>query len=103
MLHQLILYDRIILSKRYVFMELICDLSLSLSLSLPPSLPLSLSLSLQEKSEVSYVGYANLPNQVFRKAVKKGFQFSLMVVGMYIFYIHKYIYNQLTSFEVLSV
>ncbi|XP_019849327.1 PREDICTED: septin-7-like isoform X2 [Amphimedon queenslandica] len=35
----------------------------------------------KEKAEVSYVGYANLPNQVFRKAVKRGFQFSLMVVG----------------------
>ena len=29
----------------------------------------------------SYVGFANLPNQVFRKSVKKGFQFTLMVVG----------------------
>lgn len=28
-----------------------------------------------------YVGFANLPNQVFRKAVKKGFEFTLMVVG----------------------
>lgn len=28
-----------------------------------------------------YVGFANLPNQVHRKAVKKGFQFTLMVVG----------------------
>ena len=28
-----------------------------------------------------YVGFANLPNQVFRKSVKKGFQFTLMVVG----------------------
>eukprot|EP00112_Aurelia_sp_Birch-Aquarium-sp1_P023176 Seg68.8 transcript_id=Seg68.8/GoldUCD/mRNA.D3Y31 product=Septin-7 protein_id=Seg68.8/GoldUCD/D3Y31 len=29
----------------------------------------------------SYVGFANLPNQVFRKSVKRGFQFTLMVVG----------------------
>ena len=29
----------------------------------------------------NYVGFANLPNQVFRKAVKRGFQFTLMVVG----------------------
>lgn len=29
-----------------------------------------------------YVGFANLPNQVYRKAVKKGFEFTLMVVGM---------------------
>ncbi|XP_066963312.1 septin-7 isoform X9 [Macrobrachium rosenbergii] len=28
-----------------------------------------------------YVGFANLPNQVYRKAVKRGFEFSLMVVG----------------------
>jgi hypothetical protein len=30
-----------------------------------------------------YVGFANLPNQVYRKAVKKGFDFTLMVVGAY--------------------
>ena len=28
-----------------------------------------------------YVGFANLPNQVYRKSVKKGFEFNLMVVG----------------------
>jgi len=28
-----------------------------------------------------YVGFANMPNQVYRKAVKKGFEFTLMVVG----------------------
>lgn len=28
-----------------------------------------------------YVGFANLPNQVYRKAVKRGFDFTLMVVG----------------------
>ncbi|KAK8778542.1 hypothetical protein V5799_020116 [Amblyomma americanum] len=28
-----------------------------------------------------YVGFANLPNQVYRKAVKKGFEFNLMVAG----------------------
>lgn len=28
-----------------------------------------------------YVGFANLPNQVYRKAVKRGFEFTLMVVG----------------------
>lgn len=30
-----------------------------------------------------YVGFANLPNQVYRKAVKRGFDFTLMVVGKY--------------------
>lgn len=33
------------------------------------------------KELVQYVGFANLPNQVYRKAVKKGFEFTLMVVG----------------------
>lgn len=28
-----------------------------------------------------YVGFANLPNQVYRKSVKKGFEFNLMVIG----------------------
>lgn len=28
-----------------------------------------------------YVGFANLPHQVHRKSVKKGFEFTLMVVG----------------------
>ena len=27
------------------------------------------------------MGFANLPNQVYRKSVKRGFEFSLMVVG----------------------
>lgn len=33
------------------------------------------------KEDGSYVGYASLPNQVYRKSVKKGFDFTLMVVG----------------------
>ena len=33
------------------------------------------------KEMASYVGFANLPNQVHRKSVKKGFEFTLMVVG----------------------
>nr|XP_032800558.1 septin-2-like isoform X2 [Petromyzon marinus] len=32
-------------------------------------------------SEGTYLGFANLPNQVHRKSVKKGFEFTLMVVG----------------------
>lgn len=35
-----------------------------------------------------YVGFANLPNQVHRKSVKKGFQFTCMVVGKVIWRIH---------------
>jgi len=33
------------------------------------------------KETDGYVGFANLPNQVYRKSVKKGFEFTLMVVG----------------------
>lgn len=29
----------------------------------------------------NYVGFVNLPNQVYRKSVKRGFEFTLMVVG----------------------
>lgn len=32
-----------------------------------------------------YVGFANLPNQIHRKSVKRGFEFTLMVVGKLIF------------------
>lgn len=32
-------------------------------------------------SSSTYVGFANLPNQVHRKFVKKGFEFTLMVLG----------------------
>jgi septin 7 len=38
-------------------------------------------VSEMDKARTNYVGFANLPNQVFRKAVKKGFQFTLMVAG----------------------
>jgi septin 2 len=32
-------------------------------------------------TETGYLGFANLPNQVHRKYVKKGFEFTLMIVG----------------------
>jgi len=35
----------------------------------------------QPKALESYVGFANLPNQLYRKSVKQGFEFTLMVVG----------------------
>uniref|UniRef100_H2LXV0 Septin n=1 Tax=Oryzias latipes TaxID=8090 RepID=H2LXV0_ORYLA len=35
----------------------------------------------QPKTLEAYVGFANLPNQVYRKSVKRGFEFTLMVVG----------------------
>nr|XP_046153711.1 septin-5-like isoform X1 [Oncorhynchus gorbuscha] len=34
-----------------------------------------------EDQDREYVGFATLPNQVHRKSVKKGFEFTLMVVG----------------------
>ena len=34
-----------------------------------------------QKNLEGYVGFANLPNQVYRKSVKRGFEFTLMVVG----------------------
>jgi hypothetical protein len=33
-----------------------------------------------------YVGFANLPNQVHRKSVKKGFEFTLLVAGRLCFF-----------------
>ncbi|EJU01009.1 septin AspB [Dacryopinax primogenitus] len=33
------------------------------------------------KQLMGYVGFANLPNQVHRRSVRKGFQFTVMVVG----------------------
>ncbi|KIY65147.1 Septin [Cylindrobasidium torrendii FP15055 ss-10] len=45
----------------------------------PPSGP-GLSNVIRKKL-MGYVGFANLPNQVHRKSVRKGFQFTTMVVG----------------------
>ncbi|KAF2977364.1 hypothetical protein EK904_006271 [Melospiza melodia maxima] len=38
-------------------------------------------LAYRFSDSAGYVGFANLPNQVHRKSVKKGFEFTLMVVG----------------------
>lgn len=35
-----------------------------------------------------YMGFANLPNQVHRKSVKKGFEFTLMVAGVFSCYFY---------------
>jgi septin 7 len=42
--------------------------------------PTSITTSKQRNLD-GYVGFANLPNQVYRKSVKKGFEFNLMVIG----------------------
>jgi len=43
----------------------------------------SFQIPVVKKKLNGYVGFANLPNQVHRKSVKKGFQFTLMVVGKF--------------------
>jgi len=35
------------------------------------------------KKLMGYVGFSNLPNQVHRRSVRKGFNFTAMVVGMF--------------------
>lgn len=40
-----------------------------------------LPASAPQDHEKQYVGFATLPNQVHRKSVKKGFDFTLMVAG----------------------
>lgn len=47
----------------------------------PPSTTYAKEMSVREMN--GYVGFANLPNQVYRKSVKKGFEFTLLIVGMY--------------------
>ena len=39
------------------------------------------SAKIKTENGANYVGFANLPNQLYRKAVKDGFEFNLMVVG----------------------
>uniref|UniRef100_A0A8C6TNE6 Septin n=1 Tax=Neogobius melanostomus TaxID=47308 RepID=A0A8C6TNE6_9GOBI len=47
-----------------------------------PALKLNEYFSLQQQKNLEgYVGFASLPNQVYRKSVKRGFEFTLMVVG----------------------
>lgn len=56
----------------------------------PPSISSAVPAVTQHKTKQSgsssnepdrYIGFANLPNQVYRKSVKRGFDFTLMVVG----------------------
>ena len=43
-----------------------------------------------------YVGFANLPNQWHRKSVRKGFNFNVMVVGMFPFSLSRLVAVTLT-------
>lgn len=38
-------------------------------------------LTERDRGERDYIGFATLPEQVHRKSVKRGFDFTLMVVG----------------------
>jgi len=38
-------------------------------------------LSANSRTIIDYVGFANFPTQVFRRCIKNGFEFTLMVVG----------------------
>jgi septin 7 len=49
--------------------------------SLVPNSSIAPSSNIIRKKLMGYVGFANLPNQVHRKSVRKGFQFTAMVVG----------------------
>lgn len=46
----------------------------------------------------SYVGFANFPNQVFRRAVKNGFEFTLMVVGTFVHLFLSFLFPSLHFF-----
>jgi len=48
---------------------------------LPPTAHSAGLSNVIRKKLMGYVGFANLPNQVHRKSVRKGFQFTAMVVG----------------------
>lgn len=52
---------------------------LHLNLKKKKKILISIILNLQEDDE--FIGFATLPDQVHRKAVKRGFEFSFMVVG----------------------
>ena len=39
-------------------------------------------MNLSMASQPQFVGFGMLPDQVYNKAVRKGFEFSLMVVGV---------------------
>lgn len=50
--------------------------------SLAPN-PQAHGINVIRKKLMGYVGFANLPNQVHRKSVRKGFSFTAMVVGQF--------------------
>ncbi|CAB3359685.1 Hypothetical predicted protein [Cloeon dipterum] len=57
------------------------DLRFSDALRAKPRVPLRRSFIVGGDSDRDYIGFATLPEQVHRKSVKRGFEFTLMVVG----------------------
>jgi hypothetical protein len=53
----------------------------SAEMSLSTITEMSRTKSVASARSIDYVGFANFPNQVFRRCVKNGFEFTLMVVG----------------------
>lgn len=51
----------------------------------------------------NYIGFASLPNQVYRKSVKRGFEFTLMVVGELLLLTHLTCIHLIYSVTVISV
>jgi septin 7 len=49
--------------------------------SFPPPAAPAATAGVIRKKPMGFVGFSNLPNQVHRKSVRKGFQFTVMVVG----------------------
>lgn len=45
---------------------------------------ISRTKSVASARSIDYVGFANFPNQVFRRCIKNGFEFTLMVVGEFL-------------------
>jgi len=53
-----------------------------------PAMPRGDALRTMPRGDAeSYIGFASLPNQVYRKSVKRGFEFNLMVVGELVMHI----------------
>ncbi|XP_036369666.1 septin-2 isoform X1 [Octopus sinensis] len=65
----------------YAGLEVEVNRSISSSFSSLVSSPPRTVLRFVNPEQIGYVGFANLPNQVHRKSVKKGFEFTLLVVG----------------------
>jgi hypothetical protein len=71
------------LSTRRLILMLSCPSNITVTLFSTEKMSETKSYSNLSQDTSGYVGFANLPNQVHRKSVKKGFEFTLMVAGEY--------------------